>query len=561
MNDLSQLRALQAARQDLRQLWREVELFSLRSRVIDSSDERSAPISAVGSGFKRLAESVGIDISALDPLLTTLTDPGGADAAMAELKAAFKARDEEIEAELATHPAGIEKARSWLGVLVARDEPQDTDFEAHVYLGQAVSPEQITEIAGQSRAEWRDQMARPDRHVAEFPNMFWTSLDFQDLYDALARYRFYEAFNLGEFDAVSNDIKAFVGRVLLEAAGAMEPFGGAPWPNPEARHAAETLFLTSRSERITTELADVISLVLRGLGRFQSDDGSWPSPRGQRQSDAGVTTVPADTLGTAAAAIAIQKLSPSEDLRERATKAVDWLLTVQDADGHWQAWGHDSSSSEYPILQTALSLEAIARNGRFDVQSATERGVAWLLGEQAAEGIWEENSLPNPLLSVVVVEALERIEAPVMDRSPAVETARQLILRGERLSREDSLEARQLAVIAVHTGIEAILYAALESMGTKVIENNRTIGLRSALGKVQNALQATGTLARGETLPQRGSVDRLAYLRDEVVHKGLAVSRADISNHIGDSKKLCSFVSTAILSEDLFPGVSHAPED
>jgi ElaB/YqjD/DUF883 family membrane-anchored ribosome-binding protein len=80
--------------------------------------------------------------------------------------------------------------------------------------------------------------------------------------------------------------------------------------------------------------------------------------------------------------------------------------------------------------------------------------------------------------------------------------------------------------------IEAFLYACLEhpTINVPIFEGksrNRTIGLRKALSNIEERLQSNGQLSEDEPVRQRNQIDRLAYLRDEVVHKGAAVSRED----------------------------------
>lgn len=153
---------------------------------------------------------------------------------------------------------------------------------------------------------------------------------------------------------------------------------------------------------------------------------------------------------------------------------------------------------------------------------------------------------------MIVLEAIERVRQPAVVWTPATKAAVALVVRGERLAREDGPDARQLAVVSVHAGIEALLYAALEARGKRVMEGNRTIGLRSALTKVQGNLQEHGVLGRADALPSRTAVERLAYLRDEIIHKGLAVSSTDIAELIASARTFCTYVSEAMLGGDPF---------
>jgi hypothetical protein len=89
------------------------------------------------------------------------------------------------------------------------------------------------------------------------------------------------------------------------------------------------------------------------------------------------------------------------------------------------------------------------------------------------------------------------------------------------------------------------------TVGVRVLERNRTIGLRPALTKLQESYQANGTIGRAARLPDQGGVDRLAYLRDEVVHKGLRVSAPDIVGPMSQSQRFIRYVSGETLGYDL----------
>lgn len=349
MAETPNLTALLASSRDLSRLWRDLELIELRANL---AGEATRPTAAGAEELNQLAKSAGIEIAVINDFLASLGTGGQASGKLEQFGPAFEARRGEISTELASFPAGTEKTRHWLDALVAEGRPEDTDLEAYTYLREEVGPTQVEEVAVESRSEWRDAIERRAAAVSEYPNMFWTSLDNQDLNDGLARYGFYTAFALGEFQAVTDDVRAFIGHTLLEGARMLEPFGGELWPNPETRSVAETIFLAARPPRLASELAPVISLALTGLGRFQNDDGSWSGP--SRPERGGTRTVPPDTVATAAAAIAIQKLSGSEDLRGRAGRAVDWLIQVQQPEGNWSLHGSEPSDLEWPILQRAL---------------------------------------------------------------------------------------------------------------------------------------------------------------------------------------------------------------
>jgi hypothetical protein len=134
-----------------------------------------------------------------------------------------------------------------------------------------------------------------------------------------------------------------------------------------------------------------------------------------------------------------------------------------------------------------------------------------------------------------------------------MELARRLMRRGERLAQEDSSESRQLAVLACHGAVESFLYAVLEdpALGVKTWDGRETIGARKALTRLQEKLRERGELAKGAVLAFRSPVDRLLYLRDEIVHKGLQVSSADIADPVAGAAQFISRYSSRLTGSDL----------
>ena len=77
-------------------------------------------------------------------------------------------------------------------------------------------------------------------------------------------------------------------------------------------------------------------------------------------------------------------------------KAVDWLISIQNADG---GWGEDGTSYKLDYRghepapstasQTAWALLGLMAAGETD-HPAVERGIAYLLRTQAGDGLWDE---------------------------------------------------------------------------------------------------------------------------------------------------------------------------
>jgi squalene-hopene/tetraprenyl-beta-curcumene cyclase len=77
-------------------------------------------------------------------------------------------------------------------------------------------------------------------------------------------------------------------------------------------------------------------------------------------------------------------------------RAADWLISIQNDDG---GWGEDGNSykldykgyerSDSTASQTAWATLALMAAGRVD-HPATQRGIAWLMRTQGADGLWAE---------------------------------------------------------------------------------------------------------------------------------------------------------------------------
>lgn len=75
--------------------------------------------------------------------------------------------------------------------------------------------------------------------------------------------------------------------------------------------------------------------------------------------------------------------------------------------------------------------------------------------------------------------------------------------------------------------------------------------MRKALDAFQGHLQQTGALRQGAAVDYRNALDRLAYLRDEVVHKGLIVGAMECREVVSDARAFAARYSQQFLGADL----------
>jgi squalene-hopene/tetraprenyl-beta-curcumene cyclase len=129
--------------------------------------------------------------------------------------------------------------------------------------------------------------------------------------------------------------------------------------------------------------SDELTRGLAYLRRTQEPDGAWWGRWGVNY-----------IYGTGAVLQALE--AAGEDMRSPyARRALDWLESVQQADG---GWGEDIHSYVDPSTrgqgaptasQTAWALLGLIAGGRIDSLSVA-RGIEWLAERQRADGSWDE---------------------------------------------------------------------------------------------------------------------------------------------------------------------------
>lgn len=122
------------------------------------------------------------------------------------------------------------------------------------------------------------------------------------------------------------------------------------------------------------------------LRRTQGGDGGWSGRSG-----------PVHATWCALAGLAAMNDHQSDDQHAGlGRRAVEWLLARQHADGGWHEPlpAGDTAVASSPTHTAWAILALLAAGG--EQQGAVERGVAWLVGAQAADGTWEERTGTAP---------------------------------------------------------------------------------------------------------------------------------------------------------------------
>jgi hypothetical protein len=86
---------------------------------------------------------------------------------------------------------------------------------------------------------------------------------------------------------------------------------------------------------------------------------------------------------------------------------------------------------------------------------------------------------------------------------------------------------------------------------TKIFDKGQTIGLRIALSSMQTWMQQNRLLKPNQILPFSNEIQRLGYLRDEIVHKAIDVSEEDTKSSIQSAMAFASSNSKMILGFDI----------
>jgi squalene-hopene/tetraprenyl-beta-curcumene cyclase len=136
--------------------------------------------------------------------------------------------------------------------------------------------------------------------------------------------------------------------------------------------------------RDARETSEPLDKAIAYLKRTQEKDGSWYGRWGMNYIYGTWSVLCAfNAAGVDAAADEVQK-------------AVQWLLAIQNADGGWGEDG-DSYRLDYQgyqpapstASQTSWALLGLMAAGEID-NPAVERGIDYLMAQQAADGLWSE---------------------------------------------------------------------------------------------------------------------------------------------------------------------------
>lgn len=447
----------------------------------------------------------------------------------------LSAHVDSLEKKLGETPRSKEKAVTGLKALIESGVYLDEVMDALVFFGDEMSAHVAAEVEF-----WKRQRERT-RDEFRFKNIFWASPHSEFVIDGVSHYRLRERFEIGGFESAFENFEKEVSSGLFETHT-----GG------DVRLVAHDLCSISRSRELTTRIRPAIDVALQQIASKQKTD-FWSEPWRHRNVDQDRpsigTTIPA--------ALSLLKLSSSESTSKKAIDAVKWLMEQQNVDGSWSIdYPRNGRLVNEPDLHiTLLAMEAIGRSQLSGIDHSLRSARNWVLEQQNVIGLWEMDGMGPASATTLVLETLKYLDLsrPHADDVYLVASAG-FVKRSILLPLEDSSTSYRLAVLSAHLGIESLLYSVLQEKNITSIwdrqDKNQTIGMRSALTAVQGWLQQTKRLKPNEIIHHRNSLERLAHLRDEVVHKAAEITVRECRKLIDECSQFATEYSLEIYGYD-----------
>jgi hypothetical protein len=456
------------------------------------------------------------------------------------LSSFLRSHMEMLQKQIHDIPGGVEKATLGLETLVESGVWSGSDevYDAMVLLREKISRHQV---AVEVEFWKRQREGTRQEGLARLNNIFWSSPHGRFVEAGVSRYCLKESFEIGGFESAFQDFEKEVSSALLETQ-----------MGAETRAVAYDLCSISRSRELTIRVRPSIKVALQQIASRQKA-GFWS----ESWHHLGVDKEKASVATTARASLAILKLSSSESMRNKAVTAVEWLLEQQNVNGSWSVDYVDNSKlvHESDLHITLAVMEAVGRSRLSGTAHSLESAKRWVLEQQKPLGFWQIDGLDFASASVLVLETLQYLElSRPLAKDVYLAASAGLLKSSLLLSLEDNATSYRLAILAAHLGIESLLYSILQNKNVTSIwdrqDKNQTIGMSAALTAFQEWLKKAKKLRPDEIIHYRNSVERLAHLRDEVVHKATEITVGECRNLVGECLKFAAEYSLVVYGYD-----------
>jgi len=474
---------------------------------------------------------------------------------------------ETINKKLSKIPQGLDKAYCALEGLIGRDNIMenidmypDQIYDAMILLSEKLPNTLVDRIV----ERWKEEAKQHKQGGhSQFTEIFWVSRDFMDTIDDISRYRFREYFNIGEFVSAFKEVESSFTFSLLDGLDKPSSPPIAFQGNDNIIRIAFDLWLASRSHNLINRNIALVNIALSGIASWQTQEGWWANtqmiekmgrdPKTQMEQFKYLQ----DAYATSLCSLNLLKLSNSDSLWKKGKLGAEWLLENQNPEGSWSNGEIIGDKLKIvPDLETTLlALETISRSGIQNVNRTIENGCSWIIQQQNSFGFWDSDSLPFPLITILVLEFFKSKDFYSCKLNPYLSMAKNFINRSFQLLLEDNINSHRLAIITAHQGMEAFLYSILilPNVNIPIFERyNRTIGMKESLKKLQEFMQNQGKLKQNELLCYQNSLDRLAYFRDEITHKGIDIAYSTCQPLIDDAFGFMKKYSLEFFGFDIF---------
>ena len=285
-----------------------------------------------------------------------------------------------IEESLKLIPNSLEKAKEFLFGLISAYNPRyysDQIYDAILLLKDKIPSNVINKI----REDWKSdtRVKRYRNEIALEKMLEPNSIEFEQL-DVISRYRFKTQFNFKEFDVAFREVDEQIEEMMVLSRG--------------TNLSTYDLWLISRSQNLTDKLVTV-DMKLKEYINNQHKAGYWSF-----EPSHGMTTP--SMYMTALIALNLLKLSPSRAWRQSGIKGAKWIISQQDYGGSWSI--KTSGGKEPDIFTSILCLEILKRSGLDNSEDAIQKGEDWILKQQTSTGMWIDDSLPFPFMTILILE-------------------------------------------------------------------------------------------------------------------------------------------------------------
>jgi hypothetical protein len=436
------------------------------------------------------------------------------------------------ERQLSIIPKSFDKAKDFLLALVETGDHEGQVYDIYILLKNEIKDSFIDSIVIDWTKNLQDSLNRQRQdkvlyNISGPKYKFWNSYNYTENIDAISIYRFIETFKLGNFINTKNEIEEIFKKDIFDS---------------------ETLWLISRSKFLPIKVKHSIQLSIENILELQEKDGYWRTSVSQSGE-----YIPGIRL-TATAAISILRLSNKQNKLNKAEAAVLWLIGKHNGKGWSNDFDEDKNTG---ILNTLLCVQALKLSKIKGLDRLIKISESWLLSVQSDDGTWTEGGTYSyPFLTTLILEHFISPEPLLNSFNNYQMFARGLFIKSLELLDEDNSISVRMAIIAAFQGLEALSYACLTHSNVKINiwtdnKKNETIGLSQSIGKLQEYYQRKKLLNPGENFEYKADIDRIIYLRNEIVHKALNINPSEVEPLIESSIFFGNHLNQTIFGNDL----------